>query len=251
MQFVAIDTRQYDEQNLEDLLKGRLPVKITGFSRKLDRNGIRELRNRITALSPDAYFLEGNNLSVSAKTGITVTPGKDTAATTSGYRAKTLHDAPHFFSGIIPIPFACDRSFFFKSRVWLAGKNIRTPLHRDIPHNLILILSGCKSVKITAPGKTRYVYSNHLFSRAPNFALLNLHEPDLLRFPKAETLLVHETVLRRGDMLYLPPLWWHDLKNLETTISANFWFAPAGLHAIAGKLTHFLNSALSFWSRAN
>jgi len=29
-------------------------------------------------------------------------------------------------------------------------------------------------------------------------------------------------------MLYIPPLWWHDVRNEKKSISLNFWFAPIG-----------------------
>lgn len=246
MRITPVGVKRYADLRLSDLIAGKIPVLIADFPLPETR----ALNQKISALELMDYELAEKDLAVSEKAGITLrgSAGKK-SPDGNYYRAQTLENPADFFGDSGFLPFHCDRSFYFKSRIWLAGQDIRTPLHRDLAHNFILVLKGSKCVRLAAPNATKSVYSNSLFSRAPNFARLNLHEPDFGKFPRARDLTVYEARVAAGEVLYLPPLWWHDVKNTEQSISANFWFAPPGFWALTAKLTSSLNSFSSFWSR--
>jgi ribosomal protein L16 Arg81 hydroxylase len=41
-------------------------------------------------------------------------------------------------------------------------------------------------------------------------------------------------VLEAGELLYLPPGWWHHVRSLGVTISVNTWWAPPGVRLDEG-----------------
>lgn len=245
MHINPVGVRDYAGLRLADLVAGKRPVRIQGFIMP----GVEQIDRKISALKLTEYELDENNLAVSERQGVMLShPGSIKNSSTKYYRANTLQNAADFFGGNNNLPYRCDHSFYFKSRIWLAAKDTRTPLHRDLAHNFILVLKGKKTIRMAVPGATSSVYSNALFSRAPNFARLNLHEPDFSLFPRAQNLTVYEAQISATELLYLPPLWWHDVKNTEETTSANFWFAPFGFYGMAAFATSFLNKISAFWT---
>lgn len=54
---------------------------------------------------------------------------------------------------------------------------------------------------------------------------VDLDGPDLLNFPEFEKASGMEYILEEGDMLYIPPKWWHYVKSLSPSFSVSFWWA--------------------------
>lgn len=48
--------------------------------------------------------------------------------------------------------------------------------------------------------------------------------PDLDRFPLFAQVRSVRCVLRAGEMLYIPPYFWHHIESLETSFSVSFWW---------------------------
>ena len=241
----------YTNRTLDDLLRLKYPVKIQGFKAWKNLREKNRLIAKIRDMELDVYQMAGNNLDVSEKDGIRYEsrgkPGNPSIQPT--YMARTIIDHENFFSGFSGIPFRCNVSSYFKARVWVAAKGTRTPLHRDLAHNLLFLVTGDKHIRLAAPSAKRHVYPHSLFSRTPNFADLNLHRPDFRSHPRAKDLSIYETRLASGELLYIPPLWWHDVSNTGRSTSMNFWFAPFGVYSLAAGLANFLNSTMQIWTR--
>ena len=101
-------------------------------------------------------------------------------------------------------------------------------LHYIVPQKTIF------SLKFTEK-KHWYLYppKNDIFltppiTKSPYFySDFNPDNPDYKKFPTARFLTTYECVLRPGDILYNPPLWWHQVKNLNHSIGVGFrWFNP-------------------------
>lgn len=151
------------------------------------------------------------------------------------YFSTRYSELPANLHSIFPRPYDCDKFFWFNSRLWFSAAAARTPLHHDIPHNLILVLDGGKDVLLVSPRETRQLSPYSLFSWAPNYASVDLRAKN----PETLSNQVHRVFVRAGEMLYIPPLWWHDIQNLQRTVSVNYWFAPFGPRAL---LAWFLSS---------
>ena len=48
--------------------------------------------------------------------------------------------------------------------------------------------------------------------------------PDLVAFPRFAEAKFEETVLRPGDVLFMPRGMWHYVRGLTTSFSVNFWW---------------------------
>lgn len=53
---------------------------------------------------------------------------------------------------------------------------------------------------------------------------MDVEKPDLDKFPQFKQAKYSETILRAGDVLYIPPKYWHYLRSLETSFSVSFWW---------------------------
>lgn len=48
--------------------------------------------------------------------------------------------------------------------------------------------------------------------------------PDLSRFPLFPAARSVSCVLRAGEMLYIPPFFWHHIESTERSFSVSFWW---------------------------
>jgi hypothetical protein len=56
-------------------------------------------------------------------------------------------------------------------------------------------------------------------------SMVDLHDPDITRFPRFCQARAVECVLHPGEALFIPSAWWHNITQLdEENVSVNFWF---------------------------
>ncbi|KJE92708.1 hypothetical protein CAOG_03622 [Capsaspora owczarzaki ATCC 30864] len=107
--------------------------------------------------------------------------------------------------------------------VWLGPAGAVTPGHYDGYHNFFTQLRGRKRFVLFPPsdwdrvGVFPFLHPNHAQCRA------NLSSPDVALFPELHQATGLVVVLEPGDMLYLPPLWFHMVESLEMSFSVNVW----------------------------
>jgi lysine-specific demethylase 8 len=61
-------------------------------------------------------------------------------------------------------------------------------------------------------------------SFAEHHVQVDLDRPNHEAFPQFASLPFAECVLEPGQMLYVPPLWWHYVKGLTISLSVSFWW---------------------------
>ena len=111
-------------------------------------------------------------------------------------------------------------------QVFIGGKGTNTTLHCASEHNLFTQVYGEKHWFLYAP-KSDFLL-NPPITRSPYFySKFNPENPNLNEFPAAKYLSTWECILKPGDVLFNPPLWWHQVKNLSHSIGVGFrWFSP-------------------------
>jgi len=57
-----------------------------------------------------------------------------------------------------------------------------------------------------------------------NTSQVDVVRPDESRFPLYHQARGFKLVLHAGEMLYLPPKWWHFVASLDISCSVSFWF---------------------------
>ena len=109
-------------------------------------------------------------------------------------------------------------------QLWIGTKGNVTPLHYDRNHGLLLQVTGDKRVILFSHEDTSslYPYPSHY----PNSHVSRVKFRDVKneaeledRFPKFYRAQPYSCVISRGDILYTPPFWWHDVTSLDNCVS--------------------------------
>ncbi len=125
-------------------------------------------------------------------------------------------------------------------RLWL-GNAVVTPTHFDESANIACVAAGERRFTLFPPEQIGNLYVGPL-DHAPTgtpISLVDLAAPDLTRFPRFATALqaASSAVLRPGDAIYIPPLWWHHVASHKAfNLLVNYWWStadvPSGLGAL-------------------
>jgi len=114
-----------------------------------------------------------------------------------------------------------------------------TKLHYDWWHGWLTQTIGRKRVLLLPPGESRYLYCHSPFFGALDRGLTRL-PPDLEtltgEFPDTRLAKRYDILLEPGDMLYIPPFWWHEVYYLDHAISFGFRFKPRLLESAHASL---------------
>lgn len=130
-------------------------------------------------------------------------------------------------------PDPCRTASWHTVRLWLSGCDTCSPLHRDWPENLYAQVFGRKHFLMIHRKETRRVYRRPITSGAPNFSQLNTDDVDFARFPLFRDVPRMEFDVNAGELLYIPRMWWHQVKSLEVSASINFWFGNGTVALVA------------------
>lgn len=106
---------------------------------------------------------------------------------------------------------------------WFGPSGTVTPLHHDPHHNFLAQVVGRKYVRLypASVSEELYPYGEPMLRNSSQVDLDNL---DPVKFPRAEKLTFLDCILDEGEMLYIPPKWWHYVRSLSTSFSVSFWW---------------------------
>jgi len=140
------------------------------------------------------------------------------------------------------VPQYCAGAPHLRAKVWIGKAGTVTPLHRDVPHNLHVHLTGRKRWLLFPPGHGLRMYSRGLLSGMPNFSQVDPERPDRNRYPRFRDLTALGGVVEPGETLFIPRGWWHHARTLEDAVSMNFWWG--------GQLVQLASLASTLFKRA-
>lgn len=106
---------------------------------------------------------------------------------------------------------------------WFGPKGTLSPLHHDPKHNLLAQVVGEKRILLYSPDESEKLYP-HEGSMLNNTAQVNPEKPSYETFPRYKAAKAWECHLQQGEMLYIPPKWWHHVRSLCTSFSVSFWW---------------------------
>jgi len=115
------------------------------------------------------------------------------------------------------------------ARAWI-GNRTTTRTHYDHVDNLACVVAGNRKFTLFPPEQVSNLYVGPLLSTpaGPPVSLVDLAEPDLVKYPKFEAALSEavEAELEPGDAIYIPYFWWHNVESLdEFNILINYWWS--------------------------
>jgi hypothetical protein len=116
-------------------------------------------------------------------------------------------------------------------RFWLGPAGTVTPLHCDYDDNIFAQIWGTKRIFLSPPHHDEFLYpreANPILFGSP----FNPEEPDFEKFPLARQASMIECIVNPGDLLYVPAGWYHQVRSLTFSLSANRWArgVPFALH---------------------
>jgi hypothetical protein len=112
--------------------------------------------------------------------------------------------------------------------IWI-GNRTRIAAHYDLPDNIACVVAGHRRFTLFPPEQLRNLYVGPVdFNPAGQaISLVDLHAPDLARFPRFAEALEHAQVaeLEPGDAIFIPSMWWHHVEALDRfNILVNYWW---------------------------
>uniref|UniRef100_A0A6P7F307 Hypoxia-inducible factor 1-alpha inhibitor n=1 Tax=Diabrotica virgifera virgifera TaxID=50390 RepID=A0A6P7F307_DIAVI len=102
-----------------------------------------------------------------------------------------------------------------------------TPCHYDEQQNLFAQISGFKRCILFPPDQFECLYPHPVYHPHDRQSMIDFEHPDYTKYPKFKNVKGCETILRPGDVLYIPICWWHHIESLlneGATITVNFWY---------------------------
>jgi len=107
--------------------------------------------------------------------------------------------------------------------IWLGPKGTVSPLHHDPKHNLLTQVRGHKKVLLFPPQQEGlYPFSSECLMS--NTSQVDPEKPDFDQFPQFLTTKGLSCLLGPGDVLYIPPKWWHHVRSLSASLSVSYWW---------------------------
>jgi hypothetical protein len=107
-------------------------------------------------------------------------------------------------------------------RFWLGPAGTVTPLHCDYDDNTFAQVLGTKRIFLAPPHHDVYLYTreaNPVLHGSP----FDPEHPDYDRYPLARQAALVECIVEPGEMLYVPAGWYHQVRALTFSLSANRW----------------------------
>lgn len=104
--------------------------------------------------------------------------------------------------------------------LWIGRRGITTHTHYDATFNFFVQLQGKKRFTLFPPSEPIYLYPclhphyghSQIDIANPNLDQLPVHRPK-----------AHVAEIGPGDMLVVPPFWFHHVETLEESVSINVW----------------------------
>ncbi len=105
---------------------------------------------------------------------------------------------------------------------WLGRENVTAYTHYDTSYNFHMVVEGEKRFLLFPPSAysklTLYPCLHTLYRQVSTDVLAKRDLKEFLRKMNG-----FEVVLRGGDVLYIPPYWFHTVVTVKTTLSLNIW----------------------------
>jgi hypothetical protein len=107
-------------------------------------------------------------------------------------------------------------------RFWLGPAGTVTPLHCDYDDNIFAQIWGAKRIFLSPPHHDEFLYTreaNAILFGSP----FDPETPDFEKFPLARQAAMIECIMQAGELLYVPAGWYHQVRSLTFSLSANRW----------------------------
>ncbi|KAL9255327.1 Lysine-specific demethylase JMJ30-like protein [Drosera capensis] len=215
--------------------RGRLEFKgfdVAEVQRALPINSLSsKIAEKHSALSLEAflrvYFLPGTPVIISDSMDYWPARSKwsdlDYLKNVAGYRTVPV-EIKELRKDILIPDYCCAGGGELRSlNAWFGPAGTVTPLHHDPHHNILAQVVGKKYVRLYPASLSEELYP-HEETMLHNSSQVDLDNIDEEAFPKVKDVEFWDCILDEGEMLYIPPKWWHYVRSLTPSFSVSFWW---------------------------
>ncbi len=146
-----------------------------------------------------------------------------------------IYGKPHFLNAApklkddAPQPGFLSDASIASLNLWMSSPGCVTPLHYDLTNGALCQIRGVKQVYLFSPDQRDLLYQRGAsFPGMDNFerqSQVDIHHPDVDKYPKFREAEALTCLLSPGDILFLPSNWFHEVETLSFSISVSFTFA--------------------------
>ena len=114
-------------------------------------------------------------------------------------------------------------------KLFLGASTTSTQWHCAELQNLFVEISGRKRWLLAAPADTP-CFDPRISTSSQQYchSMIDFRDPDTDRYPLYAYMQTWEVILEPGDLLYIPPFWWHCVENLTDTMGVALWWPNLG-----------------------
>ena len=111
--------------------------------------------------------------------------------------------------------------------LWIGHSHSRTGLHYDTDYrNLLCQIKGQKKIYLFSPDQTKYMYPSNKFDNGAVCSQVDFWNIDTKKFPNFNKTSYIEIILSPGQILSIPPYWWHAVENIGTNVALSVRSEP-------------------------
>lgn len=109
----------------------------------------------------------------------------------------------------------------FYPKLFLGGPGTATPMHCAGINNLFVQIYGEKQWDLWTPESAPLLYPEHAIRNNCGTIAIDCRQSDWNGFPLAKYADRYRVVLKPGDVLFVPPWWFHGVQNLTESIAVS------------------------------
>ncbi|CRK89741.1 CLUMA_CG003374, isoform A, partial [Clunio marinus] len=130
---------------------------------------------------------------------------------------------------------------------WMGDERAVTSMHKDPYENIYCVISGFKDFILIPPVDVhlvpRQIYQSAIYesNESNSFQIKSLFDdsnkpiniewvsidplnPDFKKYPEYKNANIFKVRVNKGDILYLPSLWYHHVQQSHECIAVNYWY---------------------------
>ena len=111
--------------------------------------------------------------------------------------------------------------------LWIGHSHSRTGLHYDTDYrNLLCQIYGKKRIFLFSPNQSKYMYPSDKFDNGSVCSQVDFWNIDEKKFPDFNKSSYIEIILYPGQIISIPPYWWHAIENIGTNVAISVRSEP-------------------------
>ncbi|KAL5004588.1 hypothetical protein ScPMuIL_018044 [Solemya velum] len=139
-----------------------------------------------------------------------------------------VHTLPASMEGDITVPVTLQCGGFSKALqdlvVWFSNGGTKSVLHSDYLDNINCLLDGKKDFIFIDKEYADLVEANG-FDQEKSYSTVDVDRVDFVKFPRLREVPWLKATLQKGDCIYIPYRWYHQVNSHESrNLAVNFWF---------------------------